>query len=84
MSWCICGKKISHTLWLDMIFVQLVLCFLSYAYPLAKACGQKTHNSLDKNHIQPQTMGYPICIYINKFIARFSFYFLVAILDRSN
>ena len=23
-------------------------------------CGWKTHNSLDKNHIQPQTMGEPL------------------------
>ena len=37
---------ISNDLGLDMIFIQRVVCFLSL-------------NELDKNHIQPQTMGNP-------------------------
>ena len=43
----LCRKfRSSHAygLWLDF-------------YSLALARGKKTHNELDKNHIQPQTMG---------------------------
>ena len=41
--------RIIHYLWLDyMVFIQRVVCL---------ARGQKTQNELDKNHIQPQTMG---------------------------
>ena len=47
------NTRISHGLWLDMSFVQRVVCFLSRAL----ARGRKTYNEFDKNHIQPQTMG---------------------------
>ena len=46
-------KRITHSLWLDKIFIQL-----------AKARRKKTHNFWNKNHIQPQTIGDPIYIYL--------------------
>lgn len=39
-----------------MIFIQLVMCYL----PLAIAQGQKTHNSLEKNHKPSQIMRDPL------------------------
>ena len=44
-------KRITHSLWLDKIFIQL-----------ANARRKKTHNFWNKNHIQPQTIGDPIFI----------------------
>ena len=48
-------KRISHGSWLDLIFIQL-----------AKGRGKKTHNSLDKNHIQlqPSYISFEICFIV--------------------
>ena len=36
--------------------------------PRALARGLETHNELNKNHIQPQTMGDPTCFDLNIFL----------------
>jgi predicted transglutaminase-like protease len=46
-------KRINHGLWLKMIFILLIVHFLSPC----KSLGIKKHNSLDENHIQSQTKG---------------------------
>jgi hypothetical protein len=40
-------KKISHVLWCDMVFIQIVVCFLS-------PCRGLRYILLDKDHIIPQ------------------------------
>ena len=56
ISWILCHTciyRISHGLWLYMIFIQRVTCILS---PSLGRGIEKTQQ-VDKNHIQPQTMG---------------------------
>ena len=51
-------KRIFHSLWLNMIFIHLVMCF----YRCAKARGQKTYNLLNKKMIsncKPWKIIYP-------------------------
>jgi hypothetical protein len=62
-------KRIPHALLCNMIFIQLVVWFLSHRQGL----GIKTHNSLDKNHITSQNMGDPIYIPINVLVDKSTF-----------
>ena len=72
------------------LFALLLKCYwkiisnsLSVLYPLTKAQGYKTHNSLDKNHFQPKTMGDPIYIIKCKLKFKYLFKTIIQILDAS-
>ena len=98
-------NRISHGLWLDMTFIQWFVCIYVGS---PKVCGwiwflsndlcvfyprALTHNKLDKNHIQLQTMGDSFChmlqhhflslhkfyvaFYMQKFLASFKEYYVI-------
>ena len=59
-------------------FLSNELCVF---YPRALARGLETHSELNKNHIQPQTMGDPTCICISVIVLGFHGTILTVVLQ---